>query len=73
MTLGERFKKLLRLEGVLFIEEAYRQLLNRECNAVGLEHHLALLGQGKSKSAILIGMLMSEEAKSRLTPSGPNK
>jgi hypothetical protein len=53
---------LMDKEGQQFITEAYRQLLNRDVDSAGLQHHLGLLAAGTSKLDIIIGIVLGEEA-----------
>lgn len=46
-----------------FVREAYRRILNRECDVAGFIHHRELLRSGVPRRAILLGMLSSEEAR----------
>ncbi|OPA80201.1 hypothetical protein BVG16_05515 [Paenibacillus selenitireducens] len=56
--------RLVRLEGVEFISELYRQLLNREPDLPGLQHHVSLLSRHTSKISIINSFLQSDEAES---------
>ncbi|WP_158289609.1 DUF4214 domain-containing protein [Paenibacillus flagellatus] len=62
MRIYETLQGLMRLEGEEFVAEAYRQLLDREADPVGMEHHLNLLCGGATKANIIIGLMLGAEA-----------
>lgn len=57
-----KFKQLLQRDGHDFVAECYRELLNREPDPGGLQHHLHLLQSGVPKVSILLGIMKSGEA-----------
>lgn len=69
VRLMEILRKVYQKERESFIAACYRELLAREPDPEGLQHHLRLLG-GKSKLAIMIALMQSPEAE-QLYRSGP--
>lgn len=58
---------LLALEQESFVRAMYEQLLGRPADPAGLEHHVALLNGGHSKTGMLNSILQSEEFQERRT------
>lgn len=69
MRMIELLRKVHRKERESFVAGCYRELLAREPDPEGLQHHLRMLG-GMSKLAIMTAMMQSPEA-DRLYRSGP--
>lgn len=53
--------RLLTLDQESFVRTFYEQLLGRPADPAGLEHHIALLNTGTSKTVMLRSILNSEE------------
>lgn len=70
MRAMERLRQAYLQERQPFVAACYRELLAREPDPQGMEHHLRLLAAGTPKVAIMTGLLQSEEA-ARLYRSGP--
>jgi hypothetical protein len=66
----EILRKLYRKERDSFVAGCYRELLGREPDPAGMQHHLRLLGGGTSKLTVLTSLLQCPEA-DRLYRSGP--
>lgn len=64
MRIHEKIRDMIRLEDVDFIKEAYRELLEREADPIGLQHWVHQLRLGVSKRDILIGIMLVDEAQS---------
>ncbi|TMV53048.1 DUF4214 domain-containing protein [Paenibacillus mesophilus] len=69
MRMMEILRKVYQKDRESFIAACYRELLGREPDPGGMQHHLQLLG-GKSKLAIMTALLQSPEAE-QLYRSGP--
>lgn len=57
--------RLLELDDADFVSTAYRQLLGREAEQQGYDHHIALLDSGTRKADILSSFLQSPEFAAR--------
>ena len=51
------------MPGVLFVKAAYRYVLRREADEVGLQHYVQLLSRGCGKKAVLIDLMNSREGR----------
>lgn len=58
---GKDLYSLLKLEGEAFVREAYRCILNREADPVGLRCYLPASRKLRGKTKILLLLLMSPE------------
>jgi Domain of unknown function (DUF4214)/Methyltransferase domain len=65
--LRSRFEPVF-LSDTAFVEEAFRQILNREADPGGLEYYRNVLAQGLSRTWVLIAITHSEEFRRRLAP-----
>ncbi len=65
--------RILRLEGEEFISALYRQLLNREPDPQGFQHHVCLLARRAPKMSFISAFLQSKEAEQiyRQAPHSP--
>lgn len=70
MRMMEILRKAYRKERESFVAACYRELLEREPDPAGMQHHLQLLAGGKSKLAVMTALIQSPEA-DRLYRSGP--
>jgi len=57
--------EVLALRGRAFLQAAYRSVLGRQPDNDGMAHHLKLLNDGARPSAILVGLKLSPEGRSR--------
>lgn len=64
----EHIDALLQLQGETFVRAAYRALLGREPDAVGMRSHMALLRSGRDPRLLLLGLAKSPEATARREP-----
>ncbi|MCY9512577.1 DUF4214 domain-containing protein [Paenibacillus apiarius] len=53
---------LLKLEGLDFIRELYRQFLHREPSAMEYQHYMRLLAMHQTKQTLIVHVMCSEEA-----------
>lgn len=60
--MNSMISQLLEREGQQFVEETYRQLLNRDADSAGLHYHLGLLAMGMPKLDLIVGIMAGEEA-----------
>jgi len=56
-----------------FLERAYREILGREIDQDGYDYYVRVLGEGHSRTAVLLSLVRSEEFTGRLTPPPPIK
>jgi SAM-dependent methyltransferase len=70
---GGRLRLALTSDRV-FVEEAYRAILEREADQDGLRFYTGLLREGHSRTAVLLSLARSEEFTSRLAarPAAPD-
>jgi SAM-dependent methyltransferase len=54
-----------------FVEQAYRDVLQREADQDGLRFYTGLLREGKSRMAVLLSLARSDEFAARLAPRAP--
>ncbi len=65
LSMAKNLNELLGLEGLNFLECAYRTLLKREIDHEGKVHYLSRLNNGRSKIAILDEIMRSPEVKNK--------
>jgi len=65
--LRSRFEPLF-LSDTAFVEQAFRQILNRGADPGGLEHYRKALAQGVPRTSVLIAIMHSEEFQRYLAP-----
>jgi hypothetical protein len=65
------FRRLLKWDGPDFIAELYRELLNREADPPGFQHHAFQLARGTPKTTLMAEILKSKEAERLYTRPGP--
>src|SRR5262245_47041446 len=77
---GQAARFLTRMRGRLrlaltsdraFVEQAYREILQREADQDGLGFYTGLLRDGNSRTQVLLSLVRSEEFTSRLASSAP--
>lgn len=54
-----------------FLERAYREILGREIDQDGYDYYAKALREGHSRTAVLLGLVRSDEFTSRLAPPAP--
>lgn len=59
---GVSVDDLLRLRGEPFVRAAYRAVLGRDPDPLGLAHHLGLLEDGEPRESLLVGLYRSPES-----------
>jgi hypothetical protein len=64
LTIAQRIHKMLQLDGHEFIKAVYPELLNRQPDPDGLNHHVHALRSGTSKLQTMAGIVQSHEAAS---------
>lgn len=69
MSCGDRLRELFQLDDVGFVTELYREFLEREPEAEGLEGHLHLLRSGLTRYQIVAGIAGSQEALQKMNGS----
>lgn len=55
-----------------FVDSAFRDILGRDADQGGLEFYRGVLGQGVSRTAVLLDIMRSEEFRRTLTSSAPS-
>jgi len=56
---------ILVQDGAKFIQVCYRELLGREADSAGLQHHLDILARGRSKLNMVVDLANSPESQSK--------
>lgn len=56
-----------------FLERAYREILGREIDQDGYDYYSKVLREGHSRTAVLLGLVRSDEFTSRLAPAATIK
>lgn len=65
----DKLRQTFQKEGREFVEELYREFLNREPDLEGLEVHTSLLTSGSTKNSIMEAILWSVEGQDLLSSS----
>ena len=66
--LKARFEPILRSDSA-FVDAAFRDILGREADQGGLDFYRGVLGQGLSRTAVLLDIMRSEEFRRTLGPA----
>lgn len=63
MKFYQKIREIIKLEDAEFVKEVYRELLEREADPIGLQHCVQHLRLGASKRDIIMGIMLTDEAR----------